>query len=175
MGNAKKSISLFLDVYVPPNTKTTSGLPVKVFIYGGAESSGGISDPLYNGCNLAKAGTVFVTINYRLGTLGFLALESAGIAGNFGIQDILLGLQWVQDNIAAFGGDPVSGALQLLESMMLTQSRRIKYSFLVNPLAQSTFTTSPLCHRHRLSSKQPFPSLGEAETLHLEAQPTPWV
>lgn len=64
---------------------------------------------------MAKAGAVFVTINYRLGTLGFLALENAGIAGNFGIQDILLGLQWVQDNIAAFGGDPVSGALRSLK------------------------------------------------------------
>lgn len=166
MGNAKTSFSLFLDVYVPPNATATSGLPVKVFIYGGAESSGGISDPLYNGCNLAKAGAVFVTINYRLGTLGFLALESAGIAGNFGIQDILLGLQWVQDNIATFGGDPVSGALQSLETRMLTQSRRIKCSFLASPLAQSTFIISPLCHRHRLSSKQLFLSLGEAEMLH---------
>ena len=48
-----------------------------------------------------------VGINYRVGPLGFLALQTAGIQGNMGIQDILLGLQWVQDNIAAFGGDPV--------------------------------------------------------------------
>jgi carboxylesterase type B len=49
-----------------------------------------------------------VSINYRLGPLDFLALESVNVGGNFGIRDILLGLQWIQSNIAAFGGDPVS-------------------------------------------------------------------
>lgn len=49
-----------------------------------------------------------VSINYRVGPLGFLALASAGIDGNFGLKDILLGLHWVQSNIVAFGGDPVS-------------------------------------------------------------------
>ena len=100
-------ISLYLDVWVPPNTFGNSKLPVKVWVYGGSEAGGGVSVPLYNGCNLAAAGTIVVSINYRLGPLGFLALESAGINGNFGIQDILLGLQWVHSNIAAFGGDPV--------------------------------------------------------------------
>ncbi len=104
----KKSASLYLDIWVPPNATSASGLPVKVWIYGGGEESGGISNPLYDGCNLAKHNTLVVSINYRLGPLGFLALESAGIGGNFGIQDILLGLQWIQSNIAAFGGDPVS-------------------------------------------------------------------
>jgi len=83
-------------------------LPVQVWIYGGDETAGGISDPLYAGCNIAKENTILVSISYRLGPLGFLALPSAGIEGNFAIQDILLGLRWVQDNIAAFGGDPVS-------------------------------------------------------------------
>lgn len=50
-----------------------------------------------------------MSINYRLGPLGFMALDSAGIYGNQGIQDLLLGLEWVQTNIAAFGGDPVYG------------------------------------------------------------------
>lgn len=48
-----------------------------------------------------------MTVNYRLGPLGFMALNSAGIYGNQGIQDVILGLEWVQNNIAAFGGDPV--------------------------------------------------------------------
>lgn len=78
-----------------------------MWIYGGSETAGGISDPLYNGCNLAAAGTIVVSVAYRLGPLGWLALANAGIQGNFGIQDILLGLQWVQSNIASFGGDPV--------------------------------------------------------------------
>lgn len=57
---------------------------------------------------MAAKDAIVVSINYRLGSLGFLALESAGIPGNMGISDILLGLKWVQSNIAAFGGDPVS-------------------------------------------------------------------
>lgn len=78
-----------------------------MWIYGGGNDAGSISDALYNGCNLATD-SIVVSINYRLGPLGYLALQNAGIAGNMGIQDILLGLQWVQDNIEAFGGDKVS-------------------------------------------------------------------
>jgi para-nitrobenzyl esterase len=96
-----------LDVWAPSRATKGSKLPVKVWIYGGSETEGSISDPLYDGCNTADGGSILVTINYRLGPLGFTALSSAGIHGNQGIQDILLGLQWVQENIAAFGGDPV--------------------------------------------------------------------
>jgi carboxylesterase type B len=78
-----------------------------VWIYGGSQTDGGISDALYDGCNIAQNDAILVSINYRLGPLGFLALQSAGIYGNQGIQDILLGLEWIQENIAAFGGDPV--------------------------------------------------------------------
>ena len=102
-----KTSSLYLDIWVPSNATATSGLPIQVWVYGGDDTAGGISDPLYSGCNIAKEDTILVSINYRLGPLGFLALPSAGIEGNFGIQDILLGLRWVQNNIAAFGGDPV--------------------------------------------------------------------
>jgi carboxylesterase type B len=102
---------LHLDIWAPSKDTQISGLPVKVWIYGGGEQSGGISNPMYNGCNSAAEGSSLVVgINYRLGPLGFLALESAGIAGNQGILDILMGLQWIQENIAAFGGDPVSGS-----------------------------------------------------------------
>jgi carboxylesterase type B len=80
---------------------------VKVWVFGGEDTAGGISDALYSGCNLATDAIV-VSINYRLGPLGFLALESAGLTGNFAIQDVVLGLEWIQSNIAAFGGDPVS-------------------------------------------------------------------
>ncbi|KAH8694181.1 Carboxylesterase [Talaromyces proteolyticus] len=97
---------LYLDVWVPSDATSDSKLPVKVWIYGGSETEGSISDPLYDGCNTADHGAILVSINYRLGPLGFLALNSAGLYGNQGIQDLLLGLQWVQDNIEAFGGDP---------------------------------------------------------------------
>lgn len=61
---------------------------------------------------MAQEDALLVTVNYRLGPLGFLALESAGIQGNQGIQDILLALKWVNTNIAAFGGDPVSVSIR---------------------------------------------------------------
>lgn len=99
--------SLYLDVWAPANATKSSGLPVRVWLYGGGNSAGGISDPLYDGCPVASSGAILVSINYRLGPLGFFSLKDAGFAGNQGIQDALLGLQWVQDNIGAFGGDPV--------------------------------------------------------------------
>lgn len=98
--------SLYLNVFVPASATTDSNLPVKVFIYGGAFVNGGTADPLYSGCDLASDAIV-VTIGYRNGPLGFLALEGTAIAGNQAVKDCLMGAQWVQDNIAAFGGDPV--------------------------------------------------------------------
>jgi carboxylesterase type B len=76
-------------------------------VFGGAGAAGGIADPLYDGCNSASDAIV-VSINYRVGPLGFLYLPQADIHGNMAVQDVQLGLEWVQANIAAFGGDPVS-------------------------------------------------------------------
>ena len=100
-------LSLFLDVWTPKDATCNSKLPVRVWVYGGSNNAGGISDPYYDGCNVAASGAILVSINYRLGPLGFLALKNASIQGNQAIQDLLLGLKWVQDNIEAFGGDPV--------------------------------------------------------------------
>jgi carboxylesterase type B len=108
VNQSNASLSLFIDVWAPANVTSTSSLPVKVWIHGGGDQGGGIQNPLYDGCNLAAHDTLLVSISYRVGPLGFLTLDSAGIAGNFGIQDLLLGLEWVQSNIAAFGGNPVS-------------------------------------------------------------------
>jgi para-nitrobenzyl esterase len=87
--------------------------PVMVFIHGGAFVAGTGSDPLYEASKLARSGDVtVVTINYRLGALGFLASEALAAesgqdsAGNYGVLDQLAALEWVQNNIAAFGGDP---------------------------------------------------------------------
>ncbi|KAI2626767.1 alpha/beta-hydrolase [Hypoxylon sp. NC1633] len=96
---------LFLDVWVPASATPKSKLPVKVWIFGGSNEGGGVSDPTYNGC-FSAVDSIVVSINYRLGPLGFLALSHLGLAGNYGIQDQLLGLRWVQENIAGFGGDP---------------------------------------------------------------------
>jgi para-nitrobenzyl esterase len=103
---------LFLNVYVPgASVSSSNSLPVMVFFYGGAFVSG--EGSLYDATNLATAGnTIVVTINYRLGILGYMAdaalsAESAsGVSGNYGLADQQLALQWVQQNIAAFGGNP---------------------------------------------------------------------
>ena len=88
--------------------------PVLVWIHGGAFVMGAGSSPLYSGRRLARRGdVVLVTINYRLGALGFLTLpgpagERAALAGNCGIRDQLAALAWVRENAAAFGGDPAN-------------------------------------------------------------------
>ncbi|KAI0122250.1 alpha/beta-hydrolase [Daldinia grandis] len=96
---------LFLDVWAPTSATPESKLPVKVWIYGGSNEGGGISDATYNGC-FSAADSIVVSINYRVGPLGFLALSDLGLTGNYGIMDQLLGLRWVQENIVGFGGDP---------------------------------------------------------------------
>lgn len=99
-----QACSLFIDVWAPANATKDSKLPVKVWLHGGGNSAGGISYPLYDGCNSDTA-AVHVSLNYRLGALGFLVSEAAGLLGNYGLQDQILALHWVQENIEAFGGD----------------------------------------------------------------------
>ncbi|EHK16509.1 uncharacterized protein TRIVIDRAFT_227371 [Trichoderma virens Gv29-8] len=96
---------LFLDIWVPANKPSKSKLPVKIWIFGGSDEAGGISNAMYTGCYAAE-NVIQVNINYRLGPLGFLAVREAGINGNFGIQDQLLALKWIKANIESFGGDP---------------------------------------------------------------------
>jgi para-nitrobenzyl esterase len=86
--------------------------PVMVWIYGGGFLSGGAGVPIYDGAATAQKGVVFVSINYRVGIFGFfahpdLSLESGHHgSGNYGLMDQIAALKWVQQNIAAFGGDP---------------------------------------------------------------------
>src|SRR5690606_37680695 len=100
---------LTLNVWAPGEAKN---LPVMVWIHGGALLRGGSSEPMYDGTKLAQQGIVVVSINYRLGLLGFfahpaLSAESAqGVSGNYGLLDQIEALRWVRDNIARFGGDP---------------------------------------------------------------------
>ncbi|MGD9619504.1 MAG: carboxylesterase/lipase family protein [Mycolicibacterium sp.] len=103
---------LTLNVWAPSNTQPGAGKPVMVWVHGGAYILGSASQPLYKGRALATGGdVVVVTINYRLGALGFLELATLGanpeqFATNVGLRDVLAALSWVRDNIAAFGGDP---------------------------------------------------------------------
>jgi len=101
---------LTLNVWTP-DARPGAKLPVMVWIFGGGFLNGGAAMPLYDGTDLAKHGVVLVTINYRLGLLGFFAHPAVlgehkdEASGNFGLLDQIAALKWVQQNIAAFGGD----------------------------------------------------------------------
>jgi para-nitrobenzyl esterase len=95
---------LALNVWTPG---TTGSRPVMVWIYGGSFVRGSSTQEAYDGARLARDGdVVVVTLNYRIGALGFLNLELPGWSANNGLRDQLAALEWVRDNIAAFGGDP---------------------------------------------------------------------
>lgn len=102
---------LNLNIWTKKGT-TGAQRPVIVFIHGGAFTGGSNSVPIYNGEKMAQKGVVFVTINYRVGIFGFMVLpalteeSSNGSSGNYGLLDQIAALQWVQDNIEDFGGDP---------------------------------------------------------------------
>jgi para-nitrobenzyl esterase len=102
---------LFLNVWTPAKAPD-SKLPVMVWIHGGGFVAGASSEPRQDGTVLAQQGVVVVSMNYRLGIFGFfvhpeLAKESGrNAAGNYGLLDMIASLQWVRDNVAAFGGDP---------------------------------------------------------------------
>jgi carboxylesterase type B len=97
---------LSLNVWRPRGVRAGRKLPVMVWIYGGSFRNGGTSVPVYNGGYLAATNdVVLVTINYRLGALGFLSGVD-GLTGNYGLLDQQLAFQWVRDNAESFGGDP---------------------------------------------------------------------
>ena len=102
---------LTLNVWTPED-RGDGPLPVMVWIHGGGLNNGSGTAALYDGTNLARRGVVVVTLNYRLGRLGFfghpaLTAEAGGehLVGNYGLADVIASLEWVRDNIAAFGGD----------------------------------------------------------------------
>jgi para-nitrobenzyl esterase len=103
---------LFLNIWRPANASPGSKLPVMVWIYGGAFMFGSGAQPGYSGVNFAKQGVMLVTINYRLGRLGFFAFPALSkekqdeFKGNYAYMDQIAALKWVQEHISAFGGDP---------------------------------------------------------------------
>lgn len=102
---------LYLNVWTP-SKKNTQNLPVLVYFYGGGNVAGDGSEPRYDGESMSKKGVVVVTCNYRLNIFGNMAHSELSAetsykgSGNYGYYDQLAALQWVQKNIAAFGGDP---------------------------------------------------------------------
>jgi carboxylesterase type B len=102
---------LYLNIWRPASAAAM--LPVLVFVHGGSNITGYTADPIYDGTHLATtANAVVVTVNYRLGVLGFFNMaqlkngEAQNDSGNFAILDIIKSLQFIKANIASFGGDP---------------------------------------------------------------------
>lgn len=102
---------LYLNIWTPAK-RNTKNLPVLVYFYGGGFVAGDGAEPRYDGESMAKKGIITITVNYRLGIFGFFAHPglsaeaSYKASGNYGLLDQALALKWVQENIAAFGGDP---------------------------------------------------------------------
>src|SRR5215467_8281513 len=124
---------LYLNVFTPSHHKTGSHFPVMVWIHGGALVTGESND--YDPTALAADGVTVVTINYRLGALGFLAhpalADANGQSGDYGLMDQQGALRWVQRNIASFGGNPhnvtifgeSAGGLSTLSQVASPQAR----------------------------------------------------
>ncbi len=112
LGTEPAEDCLYLNVWRPAGDAI--GLPVMVWIHGGGYVNGGSSPPVYDGSALAARGVVLVSFNYRLGRFGFFAhpalsreaVQHGENVGNYALMDQIAALQWVQRNIAAFGGDP---------------------------------------------------------------------
>ena len=101
---------LFLNIFTPENVKAGDKLPVLFYIHGGGFTGGCGHEKHFDGPIWPAKSVIGVTLNYRLGPLGFACLpelkDEAGITGNYGLYDQLTALRWVRDNIAAFGGNP---------------------------------------------------------------------
>lgn len=95
-----------LSVITPQDAEATSSLPVMVWVHGGAYSTGAGSVPIYDPALLvSEQNVIVVQVTYRLGVFGFLGHDS-GVPANLGLLDLIVALEWVRSNIAAFGGDP---------------------------------------------------------------------
>src|SRR5690606_21284913 len=140
---------LFLNVWTPEGAQSA---PVFVWIHGGALSGGSSSEPMYDGAALARQGLVVVSINYRLGVLGYLAHPQLseespdGVSGNYGLLDQIEALRWVGCNIAAFGGDPgnvtVAGESAGALSVMYLTAAPSAHGLFHRAIAQSAYMIS---------------------------------
>jgi carboxylesterase type B len=102
---------LHLNIWTPAKARGDR-VPVLVWIYGGGFNGGATSHPVHDGAALARRGVVLVTVGYRVGVFGFFAHPELSAelprqaSGNYGLLDMIAGLQWIKRNISAFGGDP---------------------------------------------------------------------
>ncbi len=162
---------LNLNIYTPAET-TEEKLPVLVYIHGGGNNHGHASEMEFNASKLAEKGIVVVCVQYRLSMYGFLTLPGLsqenenGVSGNYALLDLIKSLQWVQENIGGFGGDPqqvtVSG--QSAGAMNVTALLRSPLSkgLFRNAIIQSGFSG--------LLTPEGMPVYGDMETVQTEAE-----
>lgn len=158
---------LTLNIWAPEAAK---GAPVIVWIHGGALTNGYSHDGMYDGARLAARGAIIVSINYRLGVLGYMAhpdlsRESPdGVSGNYGLLDQILALQWVKANIGAFGGDAnnvtiageSAGALSVMYLMTAPPARGLFHK----AIAQSAYMISTPSLREARHGEIPAEAMG---------------
>ncbi|WP_331067169.1 carboxylesterase/lipase family protein [Steroidobacter sp.] len=163
---------LYLNVWVPPGARPDARLPVVVYIHGGAFTIGSSGMALYWGESVAQRGAVYVSFNYRVGAMGYMAHPELTAAspfkqsGNYGHLDQIHALKWVRDNIEKFGGDPskvtIAGQSAGSISVSLLQ---------VSPLAKGLFSAAVgLSGATWSDGGEGIPSLQEAERTGLRLQ-----
>lgn len=142
---------LYLNVWTPEPSPMAK-LPVLFWVHGGGNKMGHGGQDLFDGARLAARGIVVVTVNMRLGALGFLSLpglaeeDELGASGNYGLQDVVSALGWVQDNIAAFGGDAArvtiagnSSGSAIVSHLMATSAARGMFGAAIGQSASGLF------------------------------------
>ena len=146
---------LFLNVFTPETARAGDRLPVLIYIHGGGFTGGCGHEKHFDGPVWPAKGIIGVTINYRLGPMGFVTLpqleqEQGGFAGNYGLHDQLTAIQWVRRNIAAFGGDPDNITImgQSAGAMSVQQH-------LLSPLSRGTFRRAVLSSGGGVSKMMP--------------------
>ncbi len=171
MGSRASGMSedcLYLNVWTPSDSDGAN-LPVYVWFHGGGFVRGSAAEPSYDGASLASRGAVVVSVNYRLGAFGFFAHPELtresdhGASGNYGLMDVIAALEWVRDNISAFGGDPNRVAISGQSA-----GGAIVGNLLVSPLAKGLFERAiPMSP----GTFRPLAELSQAEEYGLMAGP----
>ncbi len=159
---------LTMNIWAPAGATPGAKRPVVVFIYGGGFTIGSSGMANYDGEEMAKSGAVFVNFNYRVGALGFLAhpeltREQGGASGNYGLMDQTAALQWVRENIAAFGGDPDKVLIMGQSAGAGSVAAQV-----LSPAARGLFRAAVMSSGCNL--RAPKPTLADAEKIGLAVQ-----
>ncbi|MBE5777401.1 MAG: carboxylesterase [Clostridiales bacterium] len=135
---------LFLNIFTPADAKEGDKLPVLIYIHGGGFTGGCGHEKHFDGPVWPLHGVIGVTVNYRLGPMGFVCLpelkEEAGFTGNYGLFDQLTAIQWVKSNIAAFGGDPDCIAIMGQSAGGMSVQQHV-----LSPLSRGLFHRAVMC------------------------------